>query len=457
LGVQESKSPQPSAFVTGSNFLNSLEQQLNFNYSQLFQTGTQFSVDFTNNRHSDNSDRNNVNPYYPTGLQVTLTQPLLRNFGLFPNNRPIRIAKNNKEISDYVFAQKVIDLISQAQSLYWEIVFEKEDIEVKQRSLDLAKKTNEDNKRQVELETMARIEIIKSESEIANRKVDLIRAEYTLEQLEDQMKKLISQHGDPGQVLARIEPLDSTLPPTALKDFDLAQAVAYAIESRPEIKQLRKQIENGEIDVKYYHNQMLPSINIGVQWGASGLEGIIRQYQFDPTTGLPIAGQIIAQNGWIDSLRQVGQAQYQTYGAQLTIEIPVSNRAARADYAYASLYKRRVENLLKATEQQVALQVRNAHTALEMNRANIEATMKARELAEKNLDAEQKKFRLGSSQLRWVLEEQRNLGVAKSNELRALVDFTKAKQDLDKAMGKTLEENNISIVSALVGDASSFR
>ena len=457
LGLQESKSAQPSAFVSGSNYLNTLQHQWNFGYSQLFQTGTQFQVDFTNYRYSDNSDRNNVNPYYPTNLQVTLSQPLLKNFGLLPNNRPIRIAKNNKEINDYLFAQRVIDLVNQAQVLYWEIVFEKEDIKVKQRSLDLAKKTNEDNKRQVEIGTLAPIEIVKSESEIANRKEDLITAEYTLQQLEDQFKKLISQYGDPGQVLARIEPLDSTLPPTALKDFDLAQAVAYAIEARPELKQLRKQIENGEIDVKYYHNQMLPDVTVGVIWASSGLDGVIRQYTYDPVTGLPVTGQIVAQNGWADSLKQIGHADFPTYGAQLTISVPVSNRAARADYAYASLYKRRLENLLKSTEQQVALQVRNSHTNLEMQRARIEATQKARELAEKNLEAEQKKFQLGTSTIRFVLEEQRNLAVAQSNELRSLVDFTKAKQDLDKSMGKTLEENNVSITDAIAGDTSSMR
>jgi outer membrane protein TolC len=141
----------------------------------------------------------------------------------------------------------------------------------------------------------------------------------------------------------------------------------------------------------------------------------------------------------------------------VTVEIPLRNRAAQADYAYASVAKRRAESNLKAAEQQVALQVRNAYTILEMDRATIAATQKARELAEKNLDAEQKKFQLGTSTIRFVLEEQRNLAVAQSSELRSLVDFTKAKSDLDKAMGKTLEANNISITDALSGDTTSFQ
>ena len=133
------------------------------------------------------------------------------------------------------------------------------------------------------------------------------------------------------------------------------------------------------------------------------------------------------------------------------MEIPIKNRSGQADYARASIAKRQAERNLKALEQRIALEVRNAHTQLEMNRARIEATQKARELAEKNLDAEQKKFQLGTSTIRFVLEEQRNLAVAQSNELRALVDFTKSKNDLEKAMGKTLEAHSIRIEDAIAG------
>jgi outer membrane protein len=457
LGVGFNKDPQPSAFISGSNIINTLGHRMNFGYSQLFETGTRFQVDFQNSRSSSNSARNNVNPYYYSALTASLSQPLLRNFGFLPNTRLIKIARNNKEISEHLFAQRVIEMVNQVQNSYWEIVFQKEDIKVKQRSLDLATKTNEDNKRQVEIGTLAPIEIVKSESEIANRQEDLIRAEFTLQELEDQMKKLISRYGDPGQVTARIDPVDSTLPPTALKDFDLAQAVAYAIEARPEIKQLRKQIDNNEINVKYTRNQLLPNVELSVSYGTAALEGTIRQYTIDPISGLPITGPILSQTGWGGAISRLFQGDFPNYGAQVTLEIPLRNRAAQADYAYASVAKRRAENNLKAAEQQVALQVRNAYTILEMDRATIAATQKARELAEKNLDAEQKKFQLGTSTIRFVLEEQRNLAVAQSNELRSLVDFTKAKSDLDKSMGKTLEANNISITDALSGDTTSFQ
>ena len=440
LSAGRSTVPLPTNFITGVNSLTDLQHGANFTFSQLFQTGTQYRIDFFNSRQSSNNARNLINPIIQSSLQATIIQPLLKNFGLLPNTRFIRINRNNRDISEHLFAQRIIDMINQVQNLYWDLVFAREDIKVKQRSLDLATKTNEDNKRQVEIGTLAPIEVVKSESEIANRKEDLIVAEFTLKQMEDQMKKLITALGDPAQITSRIEPLDSTLSPSALKDFDLAQAVSYAIEARPEIKQARKQIENGEIDVQYFRNQLLPRADLSVSYGTAALAGPSKIFAPDGTL---LPGPV---SGFEDNLHTLFRREFATYNAQITVEIPIKNRSGQADYARASIAKRQLESNLKALEQ-----VRNAHTQLEMNRARIEATQKARELAEKNLDAEQKKFQLGTSTIRFVLEEQRNLAVAQSNELRALVDFTKSKNDLDKAMGKTLEAHNIRIEDAIAG------
>ncbi len=446
FAIGRSTLPQPSNFVTGVFFLQDLAHDVNVSYSQLFQTGTQFRIDFFNARQSNNNERNVLNPVLSASLRATMTQPLLRNFGLLPNTRLIRIYRNNRNISENLFAQRVIEMINQSQNLYWDLVFAREDIKVKQRSLDLATKTNEDNKRQVEIGTLAPIEVVKSESEIANRREELIVAQYTLQQMEDSMKKVLTSLGDPAEVAGRIEAVDSTLPPTALKDFDLPQAVSYALEARPEIKQARKQIENGEIDVQYFRNQLLPRADLQLSYGTSGLAGPLRIFAPDGTV---ITGP---STGYQDILHQIFGRDFPGYSAQITVEIPIKNRSGQADYARASLAKRQFERFLKALEQRIALEVRNTYTQLEMNRARIEATQKARELAEKNLDAEQKKFKLGSVPIRFVLEEQRNLAIAQSNEVRSLVDFTKAKNDLDKAMGKTLEVHNIRVEDALAGD-----
>jgi outer membrane protein len=440
LSAGRSVDPLPTTFITGVNALSALNHQANFSYSQLFPTGTQYEIQFNNLRQSNNNLRNLLNPYIQSNIQITVTQPLLRNFGKLPNTRFIRIYRNNRNISENLFAQRVIDMINQTQNLYWDLVFAREDIKVKQRSLDLATKVNQDTNRQVEIGTMAPIELVKTEAEIANRKEDLIVAQFNLQQMEDQMKKLITSMGDPAQIASKIEPTDSTLSPSALKDFDLVQAISYAIEARPEIKQARKQIENGEIDVQYFRNQLLPRVDLSASYGSAGLGG-------DSQIANPDGS--FSRSGYGDILRDMFHGQFNTYYGQLTVEIPIKNRAAQADYARSSIAKRQAERFLRALEQRIALEVRNAHTALEMNRARIEATQTARVLAERNLDAEQKKFKLGTSTIRFVLEEQRNVALAQSNELQALVDFTKAKNNLEKSMGKTLEANNIKVEDAL--------
>ncbi len=446
LSAARSKIPQTNTIISGVPSLTFLQHQANFSFSQLFQTGTHYSIDYTNVRQSSNSLFNQVNPYLNSQLRATITQPLLKNFGKLVNARPILIARNNKDISDHIFAQRVIALVNQVQNLYWNIVFAIEEIKVGQQSLDLAIKTNNDNKRQVEIGTLAPIEVVKSESEIANRKETLIRAQYTLEQLEDQMKKLISSLGDPAQITSRIEPLDKTLSPDQYKDFDLAQAVSYAIEARPEIKQLKKDIENQQINLQYYRNQLLPSVNLELSYGTSALAGQSRIFNPDRTI-------ILGRNtGWPESIRSLFGNDYPGYSAAFTVEIPIKNRGGQADYARANFSKYQAGKRLKALEQQVALEVHNAHTALEMNRARIEAATVARQLAEKNLDAEQKKFQLGTSTIRFVLEEQRNLAIAQSSEVSALVAFTQAKNDLDRAVGKTLEVQNIRLEDAYSGN-----
>jgi outer membrane protein TolC len=441
--------PQSNIVTSGVVALRNLNETVNFNFSQLFQTGTRYTIAYTNFRQSSNNIRNILNPFLSSGLNITVSQPLMKNFGFLPNRRPILIARNNRDISQYIFAQRLIAVVNQVQTLYWNMVFAREDIKVKQRSLDLATKTNEDNKRQVEIGTLAPIEVVKSESEIANRKEELIRAQFLLEQYDDQMKKYVSSFSDLSKITVAIDPTDKTLSPSDFKDFDLAQAVSYAIEARPEIKQLKKDLENQEINVKYFRNQLLPSANLDLVYGGSGLAGQTRNFLPDGTF-LPGIN-----TGWGDNLQSILGNDFPNYSASITVEIPIVNRAAKADFARANFSKYQAEKRLSALEQQIALEVRNAHTELEMNRARIEAATKSRELAEKNLDAEQKKFQLGTSTIRFVLEEQRNLAVAQSNELQALVDFTKAKNNLDRAVGKTLEVQRIRVEDALSGNLQS--
>jgi outer membrane protein len=446
-GVARSVQPQASNFINLTQSLTNLNHQANFSYSQLFETGTNFQVAWDNTRTSNNSLRNLINPYMYSTLSATLTQPLLRNFGMLPNNYQVRIAKNNRMVDNFAFEQNLVTMISNVQNLYWELVFSRDDIKVKQSSLDLAIKTHSDNQRQVEIGTLAPIELVKSETEIANRRQDLLVAQYSFQQSVNQFKTFISSANDPGTVAATVEPLDQPLPPDSLKNFDLAQAVAYAIEARPEIKQLQKQLDNADIQTRVAHNQLLPRLDFQASYGTSSLEG--QSVNVNPLTGEVLGMGPNSGTGLGSGLSSLFSGKFPNYSAGVTLEIPIRNRGAQADYTKAYVSKLQAEKQLQASQQQVALAVRNALTQMEMKREQIAIAKRARELQEKTLDAEQKKFQLGTSTIRFVLEEQRNLALLQSNEIRALVDFTKAKKALDQSMGKTLEVQNIKIEDAL--------
>ena len=402
LGLDRDTRPLTTTFLTGTETQTSLGHVFNVGARKLFETGTLFEVNYTSQRVSDNNLRNFLNPYWRTSLTTSVTQPLLRDFGLLPNTRQIRIARNNKDISEHVFEQQVVQLVNQVQNLYWDLVFASKDVEVKQKSLDLAIKTNEDNKRMAEIGTLAPIDVVQSEAEIANRRELLITAQYSQAQMEDQMKKLISSLGDPGKVAVRIVPLDSLASMNDFRDFDLVQAVSYAIEQRPEVKQQRKRIDNAGIDVQYFRNQLLPDVRLNMSYGTAALEGVSRVFPGGSSGFFSFQGTptIAGMTGLGEAFQRLLASDFPAYGASLSVEIPLNNRSRRADYARASVARRQSERRLRALEQQIALEVRNAHTQLEMNRARIEATQKARELAEKNLEAEQKKFQLGTSQIR---------------------------------------------------------
>src|SRR5688572_16856208 len=196
------------------------------------------------NRTSSNSGFNTFNPSYRGSMRYAFTQSLLRNFGRDINTRLIRVARNNEKISEVQFERQLIDLVWQAQRTYWDLVFTAEDIKVKQRSVDLAAKTFADNQIQVLIGTLAPIDVIQAESEVANRRVQYVTSTFTEAQTQDQIKKLISSQGDPGLVLARLTPMDAVRKPEASDVLPVEESIRIALENRPEIRQLQLDVEN---------------------------------------------------------------------------------------------------------------------------------------------------------------------------------------------------------------------
>jgi outer membrane protein TolC len=441
--VTRNTSPAASQLV-GAPSLRSLTQNYTVGFGQTLATGTNVGVDFTMSRSSSNSSFNTFNPSWNGAVRYSVSQNFLRDFGRSINTRQIQIAQNNQKMSETDFETLVVALVSQAQKTYWDLVFTAEDLKVKQRSMDLAQKTLSDNRTQVEIGTLAPIDVVQAESEVATREEQLVVSSYTQAQIEDQVKKLITAQPDPGMVLAKVNPLEAVRRPFPGDVMSVEEAIRVALENRPELRQLNLALENRNVDVEYTKNQLLPVLTVSASYNHNGLGGrqiIERDAAGAVVTAIP--------GGLGDAFGQLFGYDYSGYSVGFNLQIPLRNRAAQGEHSVAVTEQRLAQNRINARVQQIALEVRNVLTQVEMNRARIAAAQKARELAERRLDAEQKKFELGASTIRFVLEEQRNVTQAQTNEIESLVNYTKALVDYDQAIGMTLRRNNIEIEKTL--------
>ena len=443
--INRNTSPATSQ-LTGATSFSLLSGSYTVGYFQTLPTGTDVGVDFILNRTSSNSAFNTFNPSWVGNIRYSFSQHLLKDYGRSVNERQIRVAQNNEKISQTQFEMQLIELVTAAQRSYWDLVFAGEDVKVKQRSMDLARKTLSDNQIQVQIGTLAPIDLVQAESELANRKEQMVVATYTQAQNGDQIKKFITSQPDPGLVLATLNPRQPVRQPGPMDVPSVAEAIKIALENRPEMRQLQLNIENRNLDLEYTKNQLLPSVDLVGTYTQNGVGGTeTLRNGFGPTA--PIVS--VVRGGLGDTFGQLFGYNYTGYSAGVSVLIPLRNKGAKGDNARATTEKRIAENRLTAQAQQIALEVRNALTQVDMNKARIETAQTARELSERRLEAEQKKFDLGASTIRFVLEEQRNVAQAQTNEIQALVNYTKALVDADRAMGMTLKKNNIEVEKTL--------
>jgi outer membrane protein len=428
--------------LTGVNSVDQFVDNFNVTYAQTFQTGTDFLVQFTLNRTKTNDAFSTFNPLWLSRIQYQATQHLLNGFGRIVNTRGIRVAQNNKTISEVQFERMVIDLVAQAEKSYWDLVFAAADIKVKEDSLALAEKTLMDNQRQVEVGTLARIDLVQSQSQVATRKEELIVSNFSQTQIQDQIKKVLSRQPDPGLVLAKITPTTDANAPADEDILPVKDAIRVALENRPELRQAILQLRNSEIEIQYAKNQLLPILDVTGSYTHSGIGGTetIRD-GFGPTASIISVNRGGAGDSFGDLLKMNSRG----YAFGFNLQIPLGNGARQAEYSRITVEKKTNEENIKAVEQQIALEVRNAVNAVAMNKARIDAAQASRALADEQYRAEQRRFTLGASTIRFVLEEQRNLEQAQTNENGALVNYRKALVDYDRALGVTLKKNNISI------------
>lgn len=452
--------PQSNSFTTGVTALTLRNSVENFGIQKGFLTGTTVSYGWNNSGIQTNSPRNDFNPSMTSNMNLSFSQHLLQGFGMAVNNRNIRIAQNNQRVSDLVFKQQVIQTVAAIISAYWDLVSFNENVKVKQQAVGLNQKLYNDNKKQVEIGTLAPIEIVRAEAELASAQQQLTNAETQLLQQETLIKNALSRTGiaSPSVADARIIPTDRINVPPQDAIVPVQDLIAQALENRPEVSQTRIQIDNTKIGIKGDKSALLPSLDLVGSLQNNALVGQINSAPL-PATGTSIVPVVRSVDpffigGLGRALNQIFSRNFPDYSVGFQLSIPLRNRAARADLITDQLQLRQQELMQQRQVNQVRVDVRNALIALQNARAAYEASVKARILQEQTLDAEQKKYALGASTIFFVIQAQRDLTQAQSNEVAAQAAYAKARNQMEMATGRTLEANNVSVDEALKGDVT---
>lgn len=402
-----------------------INQDFNFNTGlvQNLPTGGSYELSFANNRNYNNAGFFgvvNTNTAYSSDLSLTLVQPLLKNFGVDINRTQIKIAKNEQEISVDRLRETTMDVITQVQEAYWELVFTLEDLKVAQRSLDLARELGDLNRARVRAGVAAPVEVTQAETDIAAREAAVTVAEKAVRDAEDRLKVILNmpKNGEWGGAILPSDPAQFSLVVP-----DLPGAVAEALSKRPQYEVAKIDLSSRELTLRLARNQLLPDLSFQGGVGINGLSAVDPSYR--------------------TALDNLGSRDFYTYSAGLVLSVPLGNRAARAEFIKAQLQVTQARAALQDAELQITAQVREAVRRIEADAKLVEQTKAASALAAEQLRIEQKRLEAGVSTTFEVLRFQRDLAVVQSAEVRALTNYNKSLANFDRVRGVTLEKNRI--------------
>jgi len=430
--------------ATGVSTLGVHQSTFNTAFSQGFSTGTTLNVFWDNTRSSSTSAFNLFDPAVQPTIGVSFSQQLLQGVGRDITRRNILIAENNRKIADLAFAQQAITTVTNAITAYWELVYARQNVQVQQQAVTVSKKLYNDNKKQLEIGTMAPLDVTRAESELATDTQNLIVAQTTQLQDELVLKNFISKDPTASDLIdVEIIPTDKPDAPQSIQLAPFADAVKEAFVNRPDVQEQILNLRNGEIDVKATKNALLPLATLTGTYSSTGLAGNSLTATTPP---------VLDRTGLSDSLSQVFHNRFPEYSVGVNLTLPLRNRSAQADSVHAQLTQRQLEAQMQQIKNSAVLDVRNTSIALEQGRAQVQAASKARELQQQTFDAEQKKYQLGASTVYNVILTQRDLITAQGTELRALANLAEAKANYERALGRTLQINSVTIAGAKKGD-----
>ena len=449
LSVQSRKTENAAYSYLDSPGDSSINRTQNYNFltaSQALPTGGSLNLNFTGYRTTTNTRGQTINPRYGTTLSFNLTQPLLKNFGLKINEREILVARNNLGVSEETLKNTLMTTVYNVESAYWNLVYSIENLDVRRQSLQLAKDLLDKNQRSVEVGTLAPMEVLSAQAEVATREADLIQAETQIQSNEDQLKLLLHITGDEDQAVTALVPKDK--PTYVVRDVKLDEAVAAAIENRTDLKIAEYGLRTDRLNLSYAKNQMLPDLSLSASYSSPGIDGTRIFYIGNPLDGIIDRTEPGDIGG---AVKQTMKFTYPNWNLGLTFSLPLSNLLSRAALAQSRLNLRQSMLDLENQKDQVYLEIKNAVRSVEANYKRILAYTKARELAEQKLAAEEEKRRVGMSTNYMVLSYQRDLASARISELNAIISYNVSLASLEKAIGTNLKSRNINLTDYAIG------
>jgi len=447
IGVEHQTTPLANLQIYNVPSLQLNTSQASFSYAQAFATGTSISFQFNNSRQTGNSPDILLSPAFNSMFRFSFQQELLAGFGFGPNLRYLRIARNDKKISDIAFKDQIVATVTQIENIYWDLVSAYEQTEVNEQSSAFARQTFENAKKQLLLESIPEMEVLRAEAEVSKRDQDLTVARTSLQFQETLMKNAITKSlEDPVLEAMPVIPTDHMQEVVAESVPPIQDLISSALHGRSELAESDVDLANRRISQQAARNALLPSLALVGFWGSSGLAG--------PLNALCTGCASTVPGNFGGALQNAFNGSSPDYYLGLNLNIPIRNRVAKADQYRSELENRQAELRMEQLKKQVRIEVRNAQYALEQTGARVQAARKARDLAKRTFEITQKEQELGSGSSYQTLSAQRDLALAELDLVSAMTVFEKAKVELDRATGTTLEHNGIRLQDAVSGTIS---
>ena len=478
ISYDDRRTPINNPFIAGTGIaaqaasLATHNATYNNSVTEGFSTGTTATVAWDNSRMSSGSAFNFFNPDVSSALVVTVQQQLLNGFGRFANRRNILIAQNNRRLADYVFEQQAITTVTNTITAYWELVFARANVSVQQQAVSVSQRLYGDNKKQLEIGTLAPLDVTRAEAQLATDQQNLIIAQTVKLQDEQVLKNAISKDPlAPNLINVEIIPTDKATPPEATEAPSFEESINEAFQKRPELLEQQINITNAGIDARATGIALRPIATLFAQYTSQGLagnspiNGVPRTTAGGPivdANGNPIPGffqplistPVIGRNeqGFTTAQSQIFHNTFPDYTVGVNVQIPIRNRAAQAVNQHSILQMRQIEAQMQQLKNFAVVDVRNTFIALEQGRVQVATASEARKLQQQTFDAEQKKYQLGASTVYQVILTQRDLVTAQGAELRAMANLLEAKAQYERAVGRTLDVNRVTIADAKHGE-----